>query len=280
MIVNRIILTTLILIFALTGCVNLKGVRDFASESAKFTAYTDLTTRFRDTYQRERPYLSGKVNQEAQINDKRRKEAYDDLLKIHQGVSTYMQTLAKLAGDDTFDVSKGMDSLASGIKSYPELGIDEKKVDAFSNISKVVARWITSGYQERAVREMVKDGDPHLQKLLDGMLLLVRYYKKTDENEGKTVLGFFEIEIPYADTPKDKLLVTLAKAHVQSKTFEYQATSSKYGEAEKGIKTISEGHKQLLKNIDKLSSDEAKALISKFSNDIKTIRENLQTIHF
>jgi hypothetical protein len=39
----------------LSACVNLKEVRDFATESAKFSTYSDLTTRFRDTTDRERP---------------------------------------------------------------------------------------------------------------------------------------------------------------------------------------------------------------------------------
>lgn len=43
-----------ILTVALIGCADLKEVRDFAGESAKLAAYTDLTNRFRDTYKDER----------------------------------------------------------------------------------------------------------------------------------------------------------------------------------------------------------------------------------
>jgi hypothetical protein len=267
-----------LLIMALAGCANLKEVRDYAGESAKLSAYTELTTRFRDTYEREQPYLSGEADRLAQENDKRRRAAYEDLLKIHQRVSLYMQTLATLAGEDTFDLSKEIDSLAGGIKSYPDFGIDKKQVDAMSNIAKVITKWITSSYQERAVRDMIKEGDAYLQTTLEGMEALVHYYKKTNENERKTVLGFFEVEIPFADTPKDKLLATLARVHVQSKTSEYKNAQLKYEEAEKGIKSIADGHKKLLENIDKLSSEEVKALISKFAKDIQAIRENLQTV--
>lgn len=272
------IISALLLTFALVSCVNLKEVRDYAGESAKLSAYTELTTRFRDTYEREQPYLSGEADRQAQDNDKRRKAGYEDLLKIHQRVTLYMQTLATLAGENTFDLSKGVDSLAGGIRAYPDLGINEKHVDAISNISKVITKWITSSYQEHAVRDMVKEGDAHLQTTLEGMMSLVRYYRKTNENESKTVLGFFEVEIPFADSPKDKLLATLARVHVQSRTSEYRNAQLKYDDAEKGIKAVAEGHRNLLENIDKLSKDEVKAMISKFAKDIKTIRENLQTV--
>ena len=182
----------LLLILALVGCANLEEVRDYAGESAKLTAYTELTTRFRDTYKREQPYLSGEADRLAQDNDKKRKAAYEDLLKIHQNVSLYMQTLATLAGEDTFDLSKGVDSLSSGIKAYPDLGIKEKHVDAFSNISKIIAKWITYSCQESAVRDMVKEGDAHLQTMLKGMMTLVCYYKETNENEKRQYWVFLK----------------------------------------------------------------------------------------
>jgi hypothetical protein len=272
------ILSALLFALSLVGCTNLKGVRDFANESAKLSAYTELTTRFRDTYQREQPYLSGEAERLAQENDKRREAAYDDLLKIHQRVTFYMQTLAKLAGENAFDLSNKIDSLADGIKAYPDLGIDEKQVNAITNISKIITKWVTAVYQERAVRNMVAEGNPHLQTLLDGMAGLVRYYRKTNENEKNTVLGFFEVEIPFADTPKDRLLATLARAHLQSKTTEYRSVQRKYDEAEKGIRSIATGHQKLLENIDKLSIDEVESMISGFARDIKTIRNNLQEL--
>jgi hypothetical protein len=269
-------LSALLLALLLVGCADLREVREFAGESAQLSAYTELTTRFRDTYQREQPYLSGEADRLAQENDKKRRAAYTDLLKIHQSAALYMQTLAKLAGENRFDISKKIDALAGGIKAYPDMGIDDKQVSAVSNISKIVSKWITTAYQERAVRTMVKEGDPHLQTLLDGMAGLVRYYRKTSENEKNTVLGLFEVEIPYADNPKDKLLASLARAHMQSKALEYKNAQRKYDEAEKGIKSIAAGHRQILDNIDKLSADKAESMISAFAKEIKTIRENLQ----
>jgi len=272
------IVFALVLALFFFSCSNLKGVRDFANESAQLSAYTELTTRFRDTYQREQPYLSGEADRLAQENDKKRKAAYVDLLKIHQKVTLYMQTLAKLAGENAFDLSKQIDALGAGIRAYPDLGINEEHVNAAAKISRVITKWITAAYQEQAVRSMVREGDPHLQTVLDGMMGLVRYYRKTHENEKNTVLGLFEVEIPFADSPKDRVLATLARAHMQSKKTEYLHAQRKYDEAEKGIRSIATGHKELLENIDKLSVDEVESMISTFAKDIKSIRESLQKL--
>ncbi|MDO8436582.1 MAG: hypothetical protein Q7S69_00240 [Nitrosomonadaceae bacterium] len=70
------IVRVLFLTLALAGCANLKEVRDYAGEVTKLSAYTELTTRFRNTYEREQPYLSGEADRLAQENDKKRKAAY------------------------------------------------------------------------------------------------------------------------------------------------------------------------------------------------------------
>lgn len=269
---------TLAFLLCLFGCANLKEVQSFAGESARLSAYTELTTRFRDTYEREKPYLPAEADRIAQGNDKKRKEAYADLVKIHQGVSLYMQTLAKLAGDDTFDLTKPIGALGSGIKSYPDLGLQKSHVDAFLSITKIISKWAGSAYQQRAVREMVVEGDAPIQTMLEGMLSIVRSYEKTHENERNSVLGLFEVEIPFANSPKDRLLATLAKAHVQTKSSEYQAAKRKYSEAERGLRSIAEGHRKLVENIDRLSDQQTKALIDRFAKDIQAVRENLNAL--
>lgn len=274
----RSLIFTLILVASLVSCANLKEVRNFGGESAKLSAYTELTNRFRDTYQREQPYLFGNSAQLALENDKKRKEAYQDLIKIHECVSMYMKTLAKLAGDDTFDLSKGIDSIAGSIRDYPDFGIEAKHVDAYLKVTKVISKWITSTYQQRAIQEMVKDGNKPLQEMLEGMMNIVHYYKKTHENEKKSVLNFFEVELSFPENQKNRLLSVLARAHAQSKKYEYQIAEAKYAEAEKGVKSIAEGHKKLLENVEKLSNQEVRNLINQFAEDIKTVRENLQII--
>jgi hypothetical protein len=271
---GRIVLPLLVIV-GLLGCVDLGVVREYASESAGLSAYTELTVRFRDTYERERPYLVGAADSLAQVNNTKRKAAYRDLLQIHRTVARYMETLAHLAGEDRFDLTTELDDLAAGIKANPELGIDGKQVDAVSNIARVITRWLTSASQQSAVREMIREGDAPLQTILEGMITLVSYYKRTNDNERRVVLGFLESEIPFADTPNDRLLAALARAHMQEKTIEYRTVQPKYDKAMKGLRSVADGHRELLKNADNLSTSEAKELIGRCVREIKAVREQL-----
>ncbi|MDB5770346.1 MAG: hypothetical protein JWM42_720 [Burkholderia sp.] len=267
-----------VVLCCVAGCANLEEVQSFAAESAKLSAYAELTVRFRDTYEREKPYLTDEADRIAKDNDKMRKEAYADLVKIHQGVSLYMQTLAKLAGDDTFDLTRPIGTLASGIRAFPDLGIQKSHVDAYFSLTRIITRWTGTGYQLRAVKSMLVEADAPIQTLLDGMLALANYYEKTNENERGTVLGLLEVEIPFANASKDRLLSTLAKAHMQAKSSEYQTAKRKYSEAARGLRSIAEGHRELAANVDKLPDQQTRAMVEKFAKDIQTVRDNLNTI--
>lgn len=272
-------LTGVFVVLYLAGCANLQPVREFANASAELSGYTQLTNRFNTTYERERLYISGLVDARAQENDKKRKAVYDDLLKVHRTATLYMQTLAKLAGEDTYDLSGEINGIAGGIKAHPEFGISAAQVDAVANISNLISKWATAGIQEDAVKEMVREGDASFQHLLDGMTNLVRLYAKTNENEKRTILGFFEVELLYADTPKDKLLATLARVHEDSKRREYEQAKHLFLNAEQGIQKVSEGHTKLLKHLDDLSGDDLKASLKVLTKDIKSATKSVQALN-
>lgn len=265
-------------IILLSGCTNLKEVRDFAGQSAKLTGYTELTTRFRDTYYREQPYLSEEVHTFAQQNDARRKAVYQDLLKVHQTITLYLQTLAALAGDNSFDISSGVDALSVGISAHPDLGLEKHEVDAVSGLAKVISRWATSSYQQRALRQFIKEGNEPLQTTLSGMEKLIDYYQQTHDNEWQMIKGLLELELSFNEQPEHRLLATLARAHAQAKAAEYEAAAKKYREARKGIQTISQGHQLLADNLGKLSRKNVKDSLRQLSKDVKSINKHIESL--
>jgi hypothetical protein len=198
---------------ASTGQVSLTEVRQFADATARLGASGELTRRYRDTYEREQPYLSPAADRIARENDARRRAVYDDFVSIQKTVVLYMQTLSVLAGDARYDLSDRIDDLGSGLKANAESGLQQKQIAAYTGLTRLLTRVIASGYQNRSVETMVRDGDADVQVLLDAMIALTRLYAKTNDNEKKTVLGIFDVEIPFSTKTSDRMLVTLAKVH-------------------------------------------------------------------
>lgn len=275
-------LTTLAALAAcllLGGCagthVSLVEVREFAGASARLGAYAELSTRYRDTYLREQPYLTPAADRIARENDARRRAVYDDFRSLQKSVVLYMQTLALLAGDDRFDLTPQLDDLGNGLKGNAESGLEQRHVSAYTGLTRLLTRAIASGYQGRSVETMVRDGDADLQTLVGAMISLTRLYTKTNENEKKTILGIFDIEIPYANRPNDRMLVTLAKVHYLNKSQEYKLIDKRYALALQGLTKVSLGHQKLRENLNNLSGAEVRHTLRNFGRDLRVIREGL-----
>jgi hypothetical protein len=263
----------------LGGCagthVSLVEVREFAGASAKLGGYAELSTRYRDTYVREQPYLSPAADKIARETDAKRRAVYEDFRSVQKSVVLYMQTLALLAGGDRFDLTPQIDDLGNGLKANAESGLEQRHVTAYTGLTRLLTRAIASGYQGRSVETMVRDGDADLQTLVGAMISLTRLYAKTNENEKKTVLGIFDIEIPYANRPNDRMLVTLAKVHYLSKSQEYKLVDKRYALALQGLTKVSLGHQKLRENLNNLPGDELRGALRNFGRDLRVIHDGL-----
>ncbi len=264
-------------VLMVSGCANLAPVREFANASSELSGFKELTDRYNTTYERERHYLYGPAEQEAIANDKLRKDAYQDLVKIHDAASLYMKTLGKLAGEETFNVTEDMKSVGGSLKKHPGIGITDSEIDAVSSVATIAAKWVMAGAQEQAVKSMVREGDAPFQTLLKAMKKIVRLYAKTNDNERRSVLSVFRANIPYASNPEQRLILVLSKVHQEEKTKEYSLIQTRYARVEQGIDKISLGHATLLKNLEHLSRDEVKDSLQRLSKDIRVLTKSIKS---
>jgi len=229
-----------------TSHVPTDAARAFAAESSKLGAFTELTQRYRDTYKREKPYLSPSAEAGERELDAQRRASYDDFVNIEKSLALYMQTLGKLAGEERYDLSDSVKKMSTDIKAWPGSGLNESHVAAYSTVTQLITRMAGAHYQDKAVRTMVVEGDAAVHSLIDAMIALLRLYDKSNDNEKKIVLGMFEVEIPFATALRDRLLSALAKDHFQSKATEYGLVERRYALTEKNLAAMAQEHGQLL----------------------------------
>jgi hypothetical protein len=266
---------SLLLAGCASGNVNLAEVREFADASAKLGAYAELSKRYRDTYLREQPYLSPVTDRVAKENDAKRRAVYDDFVSAQKALVLYMQTLSVLAGDGRYDLTPQLDDMGSGIKALAGSGLEQRHVTAYTGLTRLLTRVIASGYQNRSVETMVRDGDAHVRVLLDGMMNLTRIYAKTHDNEKKTVLGIFDVEIPFSGKVQDRMLVTMAKVHYLDKAQEYKLLDKRYDLALQGLTKVALGHQKMREQVDQLSNNDVRHLLADYARDLNLIRIGL-----
>lgn len=259
------------------GAVSLNHVRAFADTSASLGGYAELARRYRDTYEREQPYLSPAADKLARANDVKRRIVYNDFISIQKAVVLYMQTLSLLAGDTRYDLAPRIDELGAGLKATGDSGLTPRHVAAYTGITRLLTRVVASSYQDRSVTAMVRDGDADVQTLLEAMIALNRLYAKTWDNEKKTVLGVFEIELPSAPRNSDRVLMVLAKVHVQNKVAEYKLLDRRYSLATQGLNKVSLGHRQLRDNLAQLTRDDIKLKLVNTTQDLRLTLQQLRS---
>jgi hypothetical protein len=257
------------------GPVSLQEVREFADASAKIGGYGELSRRYRDTYEREQPYLPATADKLARENDAKRRAVYEDFVSIQKAMVLYMQTLSLLAGDTRYDLSERIDDLGNGLKANVESGLQQRHITAYTGLTRLLTRVIASGYQNRSVETMVRDGDADVQVLLEAMISLTRLYYKTNENEKKTILGIFDVELPFAKGRDERMLVTLAKVHYLNKASEYKLIDRRYDLALQGLTKVALGHQKLRENLHKLTQEDVKRMLGNYGRDLRMIREGL-----
>jgi hypothetical protein len=258
-----------------TGQTSLVEVREFADASARLGGYGELSRRYRDTYEREQPYLSPAADRIAKENDARRRAVYDDFVSIQKTVVLYMQTLSVLAGDGRYDLSERLDDLGNGLKANTESGLQQRHIAAYTGLTRLLTRVIASNYQNRSVETMVRDGDADIQVLLDAMIALTRLYAKTNDNEKKTVLGIFDVEIPFSTKTSDRMLVTLAKVHYLNKSTEYRLIDKRYDVALQGLTKVALGHQKMREHLNDLHGAEVRKLLLAYVRDLRNLRDAL-----
>lgn len=260
---------------SITGQVSLQEVREFADASARLGGYGELSRRYRDTYEREQAYLPASSDKLARENDAKRRAVYEDFISVQKALVLYMQTLSLLAGDTRYDLSARIDDLGNGLKANAESGLQQHHIASYTGLTRLLTRVIASGYQNRSVETMVRDGDADVQVLLEAMISLTRLYYKTNENEKKTVLGIFDVELPFARGRDERMLVTLAKVHYINKASEYKLIDRRYDLALQGLTKVALGHQKLRENLHKLTQEDVKRMLGNYARDLRVIRDGL-----
>ena len=142
-----------------------------------------------------------------------------------------------------------------------------------------MTRWLLAAAQERAVKKMLAEAGSDAQNVLEGLAFVSKNYEGVLNNERATVINTLEIAVVSQSTaPSGATIKILVEEMLRTKRAEYEATSKTYGDAIRGLDAIAVGHKNMIDDIDKLDSEQARAILKKLKDDIQTVRESIQKL--
>ncbi|MDR7050879.1 hypothetical protein J2X54_003366 [Duganella sp. 3397] len=252
--IHTLLVACLLAMFAmLGGCASstprMAEVRAFAADAPKLNAYHELTERYRNAYERQQPFLAPTADARERALDASRQQASDDFRRIDDVVQAYMQALGALAGDRQYDLRDPLKVVGTGIKAWPDTGLEDRHVNAFTGLTRIISRAVTVPMQERAVNDLMRDAGEPVQQLLDAMRNLLRLYDRSNDNEQRIVLGMMEMEIAFLDANRDRLLIALTRSLQQEKKAEYRLVGLRHTLARKNLDLIEQRHRALVESL-------------------------------
>ncbi len=290
----------MLLVAGLSGCANLEAVRDFTASSARLTDYKAVTERYFasvDHVLAEMPDTPDFTKDRNDTEALRRAQAAqkETLLKLHDTVTGYLAALARLAGDDTFDLSGSIDAVSGKLVLVPNLGIDSTHVDAYASIAKTVTSWTLAAVQARDVANLARQHGPAMDTLLGGLQTVTSVYETGLRNERGQILAFEEarevswklpLDAETGPANKDAAEIAFRREAVVAwgrrgyalLAQEESAAVDDAHRAANGIAEIRRGHAEMLKNLDHLDRKELVAELKKAAADLKAIRASLKRL--
>lgn len=277
----------------LSGCANLGAVREFADSSARITDYRAATEHYLDNADRQLANLPADPRFDAtrknlQALDKITARDKDTLLELHATTTGYMRALTQLAGEGAYEISPEIGKVAKAIRASEALEIDDDHVRAYDNIAQRVTDWALAARQARDVREMVTENGADIDKLLEAMQCATEAYGIVLEQE----IQSYELVSDYrqaqwsAELPGDTALTPerretiatlLRRSELTDKSAQQQARKAQRAAAA-GLKRVRQAHEVMLRNVDRLSTEQVQDLLREAAEDLKSIRRSISEL--
>lgn len=164
-----------------------------------------------------------------------------------------MRALARLAGEDAYSVSSGIGKISRAIRASDSLGINEDHVRAYENIVERVSDWALAAKQARNVRHLVAQNGADMDKLLEAMQLATEAGIVLEQE-----IQSYEVVADYRQAQQGALKAQRAAAM--------------------GLKRVREAHAAMLRNVDRLDTEQIQARLREAADDLKDIRESLSEL--
>ncbi|MGK5026370.1 hypothetical protein [Janthinobacterium sp. RB2R34] len=216
-----------------------------ADDAKALQAFGELALRYRESYDRLRPYLDEQQDAREKQLDRQRRAMYADVMLIQLGVAQYLQGLGQLARTDRFAYTGEINAASVTIRAWPDTGIDERAANAYTILLRLLARMHGEAQHRQMLGQLMHDGDAALQTLVSALTSLLRLYDKAGDNERDIVLGLLETDIAFTDTPSQRLLAVLAKTVQQSKVDEYRLYGLRHTLARQQLLALAQEHARL-----------------------------------
>lgn len=271
----------LLLTVGISSCINLKSVNTFSSSSLKgIKKFEDINYSF-NQHCNERCKFEAisklEVKKKLECDCSLYKSADSVTILIFNSINGYFDGLAKLSNNELTDYK--FDALKKALVKgdFGDVKIEEKHVNAYSEISKILLKATTDAYRKRKLKFYITKANEHIQVLLTSFQFIVQKNLADELEFKKDKLSVFYSNMMDTTLPdiKAKNYTTADKEKAIMEYYQQlediELKRQQIIAFAKSLNVIKTGHQKLFDNKDKMTAKEIKELLTGYANDIEDI---------
>jgi len=264
----------------LSGCANLRAVRDFAQTSTEGQTLQAVAAELAESPRRQIRYTTNQaVKTDLELSAAIGRTNRDEIVAAHQAIQAYMATLATLASDGIVASNNTMAQLNQALAESRFFAVHEKERDAFGKLAELVMTAATDFYRRAELRHMIKQAEPYfpvaiaaLQRIVtnDCVMLL--------QGEMGAMNQYYELQsgLQNASTPAWAVVLVEEVRQERAATIEQKIrVCRQYGVI---LGKIGEGHAAMAQNVKHLDTKEVVATLEGYQQEISAAYESFKQV--
>jgi hypothetical protein len=189
---------------------------------------------------------------------------------VSNTLSDYFKAVQQLASFDATGVSGANESAAANAASAA--GLSYPQIESAGKLASVVTRAFTEGYQRRRLLEYLRDADPAVANITQGLENVIKNYLDFLQEEQQTTTARYQ---SVADTNQKAVLLLLNRAYSEDVVQIGQRRSSAQAFTE-ALRAIREGHRQLVQSARHLNAKRLSLALQPYTSKLDGLMPALQ----
>ncbi len=192
------------------------------------------------------------------------------LTKISDVLTAYFRAMQQLSAFNTSSVSAAGETAVENAGTAAGLSLTQ--VDSAGKLASLVTRLFTESYQRSHLLEYLRSADPEVANLTEGLDGVARNYLDFLQEEQQTITARYQ---SVGDVNQKALLLLLNRAYTDDLA-QVQGRRDAANAYRDALKDIREGHHQLVKSAQHLSTKELSMSLQPYTSKLDGLLPSLQ----
>jgi hypothetical protein len=267
-----LVLTSLPVLVATQGCVNLGAIRDFAAISSASVRYRALVDDYVAAPERLARYAPEGKSDDYSKRAADRKQQESGFLLMQVTVQAYMDSLGNLAADDVVDYSKEYGDLGGAISKAKFAS--KQDADSLTTIANVLTKAATDAWRQKKLRGLIEGTNDSLQQVIASMQLVMHAFELDVSIEQTAAESYYK---GLYKRSHDAAGIAAAREWAGVRSEEIAARQEAIANYSTVLTKIGQGHQHLYDHRNDLDKDTL-AQIKSYAQELKKAYKALQDL--